>query len=75
MSTAEQFIQDIMAMVPDPEMPIRVNVVGDDTDLHITDIVVNPSDGVVRIIVEDLGEEAVVPEAPTQPDPPVAPNQ
>ena len=65
MSTAGQLIEDITAIVPDADMPIRVNVVGDDTDLHVIDIVVDPGDGIVRIMVES-GEEATV-------DPPVAP--
>lgn len=66
MSTSGQLVDDIYAVVPDLDMPIRVSVVGDDTDLHVIDIVVNPSDGIVRIIVES-GEEATV-------DPPVAPS-
>lgn len=63
MSTAGQLIEDITAIVPDVDMPIRVNVFGDDEDLHIIDITVSP-DGVVRIIVES-GETVTV-------DPPVA---
>lgn len=65
MSTSGQLVDDVYAVVPDLDMPIRVNVVGDDTDLHIIDIVVNP-DGIVRIMVES-GEEDTV-------DPPVAPS-
>lgn len=68
MSTVLQLTEDLIASVPDFDMPVRVNVVGDDADLHITDIVVNPSDGVVRIIVEDIGEVEEV----AQPAPPVA---
>lgn len=65
MSTVGQLTEDLVAIVPDFDMPVRVNVVGDDTDLHVIDIVVNPSDGMVRIIVES-GEEVTV-------DPPVGP--
>jgi len=64
-STVQQFTEDLVAIVPDFDMPIRVNVVGNDDDLHIIDITVNPSDGVVRVIVES-GEEVTV-------DPPVQP--
>lgn len=64
MSTSGQLVDDIYAVVPDLDMPVRVSVVGDDTDLHIIDIVVNP-DGIVRIMVES-GEDVTV-------DPPVAP--
>lgn len=71
MSTAGDLVDDISAIIPDMDMPIRVNVVGDDTDLHIIDIVVNPSDGIVRIMVES-GEEVTV-DPPVQPAPPVAP--
>lgn len=70
MSTVQQFTEDLVAIVPDFDMPIRVNVVGNDDDLHIIDIVVNPSDGVVRIMVES-GEEVTV-DPPVQPAPPVA---
>lgn len=65
MSTAGQLVDDINAIVPDLDMPIRVNVVGSDDDLHIIDITVNPSDGIIRVIVES-GEEVTV-------DPPVGP--
>lgn len=72
MSTAGQLVDDINAIVPDLDMPIRVNVVGSDDDLHIIDIIVNPSDGIVRIMVE-TGEEITV-DPPVGPaDPPVAP--
>lgn len=65
MSTVQQFTEDLVAIVPDFDMPIRVNVVGNDEDLHIIDIVVNPSDGIVRVMVES-GEDVTV-------DPPVQP--
>lgn len=63
MSTIQQFIEDLVAVVADFDSPIRVNVSGDDTDLHVTDITVSP-DGVVRIIAQsdeiDLPIEAEV---------------
>lgn len=65
MSTVLQLTEDLVAVVPDFDMPLRVNVVGDDEDLHVIDITVNPSDGVVRIIVES-GEDVTA-------DPPVGP--
>jgi len=55
-STAGELIEDLHAVVIDLDMSVRVSVVGNDEDLHIIDIVVNPSDGVVRLIAE-TGED------------------
>lgn len=72
MSTVLQLTEDLVAVVPDFDMPLRVNVVGNDEDLHVIDVTVNPADGVVRLIVES-GEE-VTADLPVGPaERPVAP--